>query len=491
MPDSADRTSPSPSPTVDAAAGADASTAEPTAATKADEAVHQSPRTDGTERAANTEGAANGPARARMPMAVYILGLSVFALGTSEFMLSGLLPPLAEDMGVSIPTAGLLISAFAIGMVIGAPLLAVATLRLPRRTTLIALITVFGLGQVMGALAPSYGILFASRVISAFACAGFWAVGASVAITMVPRDARARAMAVMIGGLSIANVLGVPAGAFLGEHLGWRSAFWAVGAASAIALAGVVTLIPRIPLPAEKPRLARELTIYRDRQVWLAIAVTALAAGGVFCAFSYLAPLLTDVAGLDGGWVPTVLALFGIGALVGTAIGGRYADAHLFGVLISGVSASTVLLGVLALAAGSPVVVVAVAFLLGVSAFYTAPALNARIFNIAAAAPTLAGATATASFNLGNTSGPWLGGVVIDADFGFASTAWAGAAMTAVAIVLAALSLRLHRTAARSRVVAGSAGTGTAGTLKASSSSPASSHSLSTCSASAAQADRA
>ncbi|MFD3911054.1 Cmx/CmrA family chloramphenicol efflux MFS transporter [Streptomyces sp. NPDC058603] len=391
-----------------------------------------------------------------MPLAVYILGLSVFALGTSEFMLSGLLPPLADDMNVSIPTAGLLISAFAIGMVVGAPLLAVATLRLPRRTTLIALISVFGLGQVAGALAPTYEILFASRVISAFACAGFWAVGAAVAIAMVPHTARARAMAVMIGGLSIANVLGVPVGAFLGEHLGWRSAFWAVGAASAVALVGVVTLIPRIPLPAEKPQLKRELTIYRDRQVWLSIAVTALAAGGVFCAFSYLAPLLTDVAGLDSGWVPTVLALFGVGALVGTALGGRFADAHLFGVMISGVIASTVLLALLALTASHPVAVITLAFLLGVSAFFTAPALNARMFNIAAAAPTLAGATTTAAFNLGNTGGPWLGGTVIDADFGFASTAWAGAAMTVVAIGLAALSLRYHRATAGSRVVAGS-----------------------------------
>ncbi|MEU3184566.1 Cmx/CmrA family chloramphenicol efflux MFS transporter [Streptomyces sp. NPDC006923] len=390
-----------------------------------------------------------------MPLAVYILGLSVFALGTSEFMLSGLLPSLADDMDVSIPTAGLLISAFAIGMVVGAPLLAVATLRLPRRTTLVVLISVFGLGQVAGALAPTYEVLFASRVISAFACAGFWAVGAAVAIAMVPLNARARAMAVMIGGLSIANVLGVPAGAFLGEHLGWRSAFWAVGASSAVALIGVLTLIPRIPLPAEKPRLRREVTIYRDRQVWLAIAVTALAAGGVFCAFSYLAPLLTDVAGMDDGWVPTVLALFGVGALVGTAVGGRYADAHLFGVMISGVTASAVLLGVLALTASNPVAVVILTFLLGVSAFYTAPALNARMFNIAAAAPTLAGATATAAFNLGNAGGPWLGGAAIDADFGFASTAWAGAAMAVAAIGLAVLSLRHHRKSP-SRIVTGS-----------------------------------
>ncbi len=383
--------------------------------------------------------------RARMPVAVHVLGLSVFALGTSEFMLSGLLPPIADDMGVSIPQAGLLISAFAIGMVVGAPLLAVATLRLPRRTTLIALISVFGLGQVAGALAPSYELLFASRVVVALACAGFWAVGAAVAIAMVDKDQRARAMAVMIGGLSIANVLGVPAGAFLGEHLGWRSAFWSVGAASAVALVGILALIPRIPLPADKPTLRRELRIYGDRQVWLAIGITALGAGGVFCAFSYLSPLLTDVAGLDSTWVPWILGLFGIGALVGTTIGGRVADAHLFGVMIWGITASTVFLAVLALLAPVAVAAVALSFLLGVSAFFTAPALNARMFNVAGAAPTLAGATATAAFNLGNTGGPWLGGTVIDAGLGFSATAWAGAAMTVTAIGLAVAALRLDR----------------------------------------------
>ncbi|MGW3327083.1 Cmx/CmrA family chloramphenicol efflux MFS transporter [Streptomyces virginiae] len=380
-----------------------------------------------------------------MPVAVYVLGLSVFALGTSEFMLSGLLPPIAEDMGVTIPQAGLLISAFAIGMVVGAPLLAVATLRLPRRTTLVSLISLFGLGQVAGALAPSYELLFASRVISAFACAGFWAVGAAVAIAMVDKDQRARAMAVMIGGLSIANVLGVPAGAFLGEHLGWRSAFWSVAAASAIALVGILALIPRIPLPAERPSLGRELRIYRDRQVWLSIGITALAAGGVFCAFSYLSPLLTDVAGLDSQWVPWILGLFGVGALVGTTVGGRVADAHLFGVMIWGITASTVFLTALALLASAAAAAIALAFLLGFSAFFTAPALNARMFNVAGAAPTLAGATTTAAFNLGNTGGPWLGGTVIDAGLGFAATAWAGAAMTVTAIALTVLALRLDR----------------------------------------------
>ncbi|MET8177481.1 Cmx/CmrA family chloramphenicol efflux MFS transporter [Streptomyces sp. NPDC005336] len=400
-------------------------------------------------------------ARSRMPVAVYVLGLSVFALGTSEFMLSGLLQPVARDMGVSIPEAGLLVSAFAIGMVVGAPVLAAATLRLPRRTTLIALLAGFGLGQIAGALAPTYGVLFASRVVSALACAGFWAVGAAVAVSLVPVNARARAMAVMVGGLSIANIAGVPAGALLGQHAGWRAAFWAVAGLSALGLVGVVALVPHTEVPTgeDRPRLRAELSIYRDRQVWLALAGTALSGGAVFCLFSYLAPLLTEVAGLAESWVPTVLALFGVGALIGTVIGGRIADAHLFGTMYGGITASTVVLSVLALTAHIPFAAVTMALLLGFTAFFTAPALNARMFNVANAAPTLAGGTTTSAFNIGNTVGPWLGGLVIDAGWGYPAVAWTGAALAASAVGTTAVASRLHRADGASRVIAGSPAT--------------------------------
>ncbi|ARF56920.1 Cmx/CmrA family chloramphenicol efflux MFS transporter [Streptomyces gilvosporeus] len=396
-----------------------------------------------------------------MPVAVYVLGLSVFALGTSEFMLSGILQPLARDLKVSIPQAGLLVSAFAIGMVVGAPVLAAATLRLPRRTTLISLLGLFGLGQVAGAVAPTYGVLFASRVVSALACAGFWAVGAAVAVSLVPVTARARAMAVMVGGLSIANIAGVPAGALLGQHAGWRSAFWAVAALAAIGLVGVVALVPSTPVPTgdDRPRLRRELTIYKDKQVWLALTATAMNGAAVFALFSYLSPLLTDTAGLAESWVPTVLALFGVGALIGTFIGGRIADAHLFGTLFCGISASTAVLALLALTAHSPVAAVALSLMLGVTAFTTAPALNARMFNVANAAPTLAGATTTAAFNIGNTLGPWLGGLVIGAHWGYPAVAWTGAALAAVAVAVTAVAFRLHRSSAhRSKLIASSAG---------------------------------
>ncbi|MEW2219346.1 Cmx/CmrA family chloramphenicol efflux MFS transporter [Streptomyces sp. NPDC006990] len=395
------------------------------------------------------------PSGARVPPAVHVLGLSVFALGTSEFMLSGILQPLARDLDVSIPQAGLLVSAFAVGMVVGAPVLAAATLKLPRRTTLVALLTAFMLGQVAGALAPSYEVLFASRVVSALACAGFWAVGAAVAVSLVPENARARAMAIMVGGLSVANIAGVPAGSFLGQQAGWRSAFWAVAALSAVGLVGVLALVPRTPVPtgAEAPDLRRELRIYLDKQVWLALLTIALNAGAVFAVFSYLAPLLTDVAGLPESWVPSVLALFGLGGLIGTIIGGRIADAHLFGTMYGGIAASTAVLALLALLAEYRWAVVGLALLLGVTAFTTAPALNARMFNAADAAPTLAGATTTASFNIGNTLGPWLGGLAISAGWGYPAVAWVGATMAAVAVLATAVSARVH---ARSRVVAAS-----------------------------------
>lgn len=413
------------------------------------------PQGDGTAPpGTRTPADSSSAARSRMPSAVYVLGLAVFALGTSEFMLSGLLQPLSRDLGVSIPQAGLLISAFAVGMVVGAPVLAAATLRLPRRTTLIALLIVFGLGQAAGALAPTYGVLFASRVVSALACAGFWAVGAAVAVSLVRVEVRARAMAVMVGGLSIANVLGVPAGALLGQHAGWRAAFWGVAVMSAVALVGVVLLVPgtKPPTGADRPMLRRELRIYADRQVWLTVLTIALNGAAVFAVFSYLGPLLTDVAGLTESWVPTVLALFGIGGLLGTAIGGRVSDGHLFGTMYTGIAASTAALALLALFARSSAAAVGLALLLGVTAFMTAPALNTRMFDAAGAAPTLAGATTTSSFNIGNTAGPWLGGLVIDAGWGYRSVAWTGALLAAAALAAtAAASAAQRRATARSR----------------------------------------
>ncbi|AXB43014.1 Cmx/CmrA family chloramphenicol efflux MFS transporter [Amycolatopsis albispora] len=369
-----------------------------------------------------------------MPIAVYVLALSIFALGTSEFMLSGLLPPIAADLGVSIPDAGLLISAFAVGMLVSAPLLAAATLRLPRKLTLLGMLAVFLLGNVVGALSPAYGLLFASRVVSAAAAAGFWAVAAVTTVAMVPEQRRGRALAVVAGGLTVANVLGVPAGTWLGQVAGWRSAFWAVAVLTAVAMAGVLLLVPSVRPAAERPSLRGELRSYRNPQLWLAFGITSASTAMAMATFSYLAPLLTEVSGLPSNWLPAVLGLYGVGAVIGITAGGRFADVHPLRTLAGGIGAAVVVLAVLAAAGSSVTVAVAAAFLLGLTGFVTNPALNVRVFALASSAPTLAGASNVSAFNVGIVLAPWLGGLTIDAGLGYLSVTWVSIAVGVVAL---------------------------------------------------------
>jgi DHA1 family chloramphenicol resistance protein-like MFS transporter len=388
-----------------------------------------------------------------LPLAIYVLGMTAFALGTSEFMLAGLLPAISSDLGVSVPDAGLLVSAFAVGMLVGAPPLAVATLWLPRRATMAGLLLVFALGHVLGAVTDAYGVLFASRVVSALACAGFWAVGAATAVSLVPAGRRGRAMAVMVGGMTVANVLGVPAGAFVAQQFGWRAVLWCVAACALLALAGILTLVPEgSNTRGTGPRLRAELRVYADGRVWLALATTALVSAGIFAAFSYLAPLLTETGGLPASWVPGMLALFGVGSFAGITLGGRFADGHPFGTLYAGTGAVAVVLAVLALPLRGAAPLAVGVFLFGVAGFAVSPALNARVFALADGAPTLAGATNVSAFNLGNTIGPWFGGLTINAGLGYPSVCWLGAGLSVAALGTVGVSAALSRTpAARSR----------------------------------------
>ncbi|MFJ9175511.1 Cmx/CmrA family chloramphenicol efflux MFS transporter [Streptomyces sp. NPDC102360] len=380
-----------------------------------------------------------------MPLAVYVLGLGIFTQGTSEFMLSGLLPDIAADLGVSIPDAGLLISAFALGMVIGAPLLAVATLRLPRRAALVGLQVVFVAAHAVGALAPGYGLLFATRVIGALAYAGFWAVAIATAVTLVPASAKSRAVAVVAGGLTLATIVGVPAGTVLSQYASWRAAFWAVAAATLIS--AICTLLA---LPADRgARGARsvraELRGMARPALWLSYAITAFTFGAVIVTFSYLASLLTDVTGIRDAWVPVLLALFGAGGLLGLVVGGRTAHAAPLATLGWGLAALAVISALLAMAAHTAIVVVALVFALGVAGYVTNPALQSRVFTLAPAAPTLVGATNTAAFNVGNTLAPLLGGLSIDAGLGYASVAWVGASLAVVGLAGVLWAARLER----------------------------------------------
>ncbi|MFD1933311.1 MULTISPECIES: Cmx/CmrA family chloramphenicol efflux MFS transporter [Nonomuraea] len=384
-----------------------------------------------------------------MPLAVYILGLGIFTQGTSEFMLSGLLPGMAADLGVSIPQAGLLISAFAIGMVVGAPLLAVATLRLPHRTALVWLQAVFVAAHVAGALAPGYTMLFATRVISALAYAGFWGVAVAAAVALVPDKAKSRAVAVVAGGLTLATIVGVPAGTVLSQHASWRAAFWAVAAATVVSL--VCTLVAvaadRGAEGGAAPRSVRtELRGMARPELWLSYAITAFTFGAVIVTFSYLAPLLTEVSGVSEAWVPALLALFGVGGLIGLVIGGRTAHAHPLPTLAWGLGALAGVSVLLALAAHTTAAVIALVFLLGIAGYVTNPALQSRVFTLAPEAPTLVGATNTAAFNVGNTLAPFLGGLAIDAGLGYASVAWVGAGLSAAGFAGVLWAVRLRRT---------------------------------------------
>ncbi|MFB8441979.1 Cmx/CmrA family chloramphenicol efflux MFS transporter [Streptomyces niveus] len=388
-----------------------------------------------------------------MPFAVYVLGLAVFAQGTSEFMLSGLVSGIAEDLHVSIPAAGLLTSAFAVGMVIGAPLMALFSRRWPRRRALLVFLSAFVAAHVVGAVTPTYEVLLATRIVGALANAGFWAVALVAAIAMVEPAARARATSVVVGGVTVACVVGVPAGALLGEHLGWRAAFWAVALVSLPALVAIVLAVPggrptTAASPAEdtgSPTVREEVRSLTGRRVLLTLLTMALVQGATFCAFSYLEPLATRVTGLGAGWVPALLALFGVGSLVGVTVSGRVADARRSTFVVAGMVSLVVGWAVLALGAVSPVAVVALVFVLGMLAFGTGSAMISQVFQLAPGAPTLAGSFATAAFNVGAAAGPWLGGLTIDAGFGFRSPVWVSAALMVLALA----------TAGASRLVAG------------------------------------
>jgi DHA1 family chloramphenicol resistance protein-like MFS transporter len=383
-----------------------------------------------------------------MPLVVYLLGLGIFAQGTSEFMLSGLLGDIASDLDVSIPDAGLLISAFAVGMMLGAPILAVATLKLPRRTTLVAFQAVFIAGHVVGALAPGYGVLIATRVVTAAAYAGFWAVASVTALSLVPADAKARAMAVVASGLSLATVLGVPAGTLLSQHAGWRAAFWAVAALTALSVIGVLATVPAgRDSAAPLPELRTELRVFARPHLWVAYASTAFSVGASIAVFAYLGTLLTEVSGLPESWVPAVLALYGLGALIGLTIGGRTADAAPFRTLLTGLAGTLVTGAAVALSARSTTAVVLLTFVLGVFAFLSNPAVNARVYTILGETRTIGGAVNTSAFNVGITTAPWIAGLVIEADYGLAATGWVGAAFAAAGIGTTLADAALQRRA--------------------------------------------
>ncbi|MER6509753.1 Cmx/CmrA family chloramphenicol efflux MFS transporter [Nonomuraea sp. NPDC001636] len=380
-----------------------------------------------------------------MPFAIYVLGLAVFAQGTSEFMLSGLVPAIAADLGVSVPAAGALTSAFAAGMVVGAPLMALLSLRWPRRQALLVFLVAFVLVHVAGALTADFAVLLVTRVLGALANAGFLAVGLATAAGMVAPDAKGRATSVLLGGITLACVAGVPAGAVLGQAFGWRSAFWAVALVSLPAVLAVVRSVPAGGPESARPRARHELRALREPRLLVALALGALVNAATFCTFTYLSPLVTEVSGVSGGWVPVLLALFGLGSFAGVTAAGRLSDARPALVLVAGGLALPAGWALFAVAADVPAAAFVLVFVQGALSFAVGSTLIARVLYAAAAAPSLGGSFATAALNVGATAGPALGGAAIAAGLGYRSALWVSALLVVVALAVAAV---VHRSPA-------------------------------------------
>jgi MFS transporter, DHA1 family, inner membrane transport protein len=371
--------------------------------------------------------------------ALTALAIGTFAIGMTEFVITGLLPDIAVDLGVSIPRAGLLISGYALTVVIGGPILTALVARRRRQPVLVALLVFFVLGNLISALAPDYATMLAGRIVAALCHGAFIGFATVVAGDLVRPERRSSAIAAMLSGLTVANVAGVPLGTLLGQQLGWRATFYAMAALGLLAALATVIAVPITPSSSSGTR--SQLGAFRNRRVWLALLATALAFGAVYAPFTYVAPLMTEVAGFSRGALPWLLALFGLGLVLGNVIGARSADRRLMGTLITASAAMLVVLVAFAWTSRSQGPAAITLFVLGVVAYATVPGLTTNVITSADgdAQNLLASSAAVSAFNLGNAAGAYLGGLAISAGWGYASTPLVGAAMEAAAIMVIGL----------------------------------------------------
>ncbi|MBV6762842.1 MFS transporter [Rhodococcus opacus] len=378
----------------------------------------------------------------RLPALVYVLAAGIFLMGTTEFMVAGLLPDVAADLGVDIARAGLLVTAFAVGMIIGPPVMALATVRLPARATLVGALAVFAAGHVVAAVSDSFTVVTVSRVVTALATGTFWATGAIVATTVAGPGASARALAVMSGGLSLAVVAGVPVGTFAGQFSGWQGPFWMLAVLAVPAIAAVLRYAPTTAGDGRtRVSVGAELSAVRPWRVWVMLGAIVLAQAGFLGAYSFISPLLTDRAGIPTVLVPVVLVGFGVGALAGTALGGRVGDRRPLATIAVAVSCTAALLLVLAATATHSTIVVAVVVLLGACGLGANPVLIAQVLRFAGDGSRLASSLATAAFNLGTAGGSALAATTLSSSLGLAGPAVLGAAVAGAALLpIAALA---------------------------------------------------
>jgi DHA1 family inner membrane transport protein len=357
-----------------------------------------------------------------MPIELYALALGTFAVGTTEFIMMGLLPNVSADLSVSIPSAGLLVTGYALGVVVGAPIMTLGTARLDRKTLLVGLMSLFFIGNLMSALAPNYMVMLAGRIISSFMHGAFFGVGSVVGTHLVPKERRARAIALIFSGLALSNIIGVPLGTVIGQYTSWRVSF------GLISLLGLITgafLFFALKSQASDPvgALSKELSVLKRSGIWLALATTTFGFGGVFVVWTYIAPILREATGLSPDPMTAVLFVYGVGLTLGNHVMGRMSDKSLSLSLYGTLGALVALMAIFAFAMTNFWATSITIFLLGFAAFGTIPPLQIGIMKAAEGAPNLASALYIAAFNLGNAGGAWIGSRLIDHQFSYPSLA--------------------------------------------------------------------
>ncbi|MCF8987056.1 MFS transporter [Pseudomonas syringae] len=376
-----------------------------------------------------------------MPLSLLILALSAFAIGTTEFVIMGLLPDVAADLGVSIPGAGWLVTGYALGVAVGAPFMAMATAKLPRKAALVTLMGIFIIGNLLCALASDYNVLMFARVVTALCHGAFFGIGSVVAAGLVPANRRASAVALMFTGLTLANVLGVPLGTALGQYAGWRSTFWAVTVIGVIALIGLIRFLPT-NRNEEKLDMRAELGALRGAGIWLSLTMTALFSASMFTLFTYIAPLLGEVTGVSPNGVTWTLLLIGLGLTAGNVIGGKMADRRLSSTLIGVFVSMAVISTVLSWTSTALIPTEITLFLWAVAAFAAVPALQINVVTFGKAAPNLVSTLNIGAFNVGNALGAWVGGSVIAHGLGLTSVPLAAAILAVLALLITLITFR-------------------------------------------------
>lgn len=379
-----------------------------------------------------------------MPLALLALAIGAFGIGTTEFAVMGLLPDMAAGFGVSIPLAGYATTLYALGVVIGAPLMTTLGTRFTRKQMLMLMMGLFIVGNLLTAVAPNFGIMLAGRIVAAFTHGAFFGIGALVAADLVAPEKRATAISLMFSGLTIANVVGVPAGTMLSQQSDWRTTFYAITALGVIGLLGIVKLVPAQRAKAASP-IGSELAVFRNPQVGLAMLMTILGFGGVFAAVTYLASMMTEVTGFAPSSVIWLTAIFGLGMVGGNLVSGRFTDRAMMPMLFVSMTGLALSLAAFNFTAHNKIAAIVTIALIGIFGFATVPPLQKRVMDQAAAAPTLASAGNIAAFNFGNALAAWLGGIVISAGLGYTAPNWVGALMTAAALGVAIFASALER----------------------------------------------